>query len=151
MIKQYSIKNNRGNELITNLGNATLAKSILTQDQLDNRFSYFESTLTDGSGASLSFTIDIDLSVQIGFLFLTQFRITYPATASTSNAKIANLPYLANGKYSAVIYEGVNTVHSYDGIIDNDGVLQIFLNGVAVQNVALSGLTLLVKLGYITQ
>jgi len=151
MIKNYSNKNHRGNELLKNLGNATLAKSIITKDQLDNRFAYPSPTLVDGSVASLSLTIDVNLAVKIGLVTFIELVIAYPSTISTANAKVSGLPYSANGKFSGVIYEGVNTVHSYDALIDNDGVIQIFLNGVAVQNVALSTKTLILKLGYVAQ
>lgn len=151
MIKNYSQKNHRSQELIKNLGNSTLASSIVTKDQLDNRSLYPSPSFSDGSGASLSLTVDVDLAVKVGLLTFIDLKITYPSTANTSNAKINGLPYSANGKFAGVLSEGANSIHIFDVLIDNDNVIQIFSNGVAVQNVALSAKIMYLKLRYVSQ
>ena len=53
-------------------------------------------TPTDGSAAALSFSSANGKYTKIGRAVFVEFRVTYPATVSVSNAVIANLPFTNN-------------------------------------------------------
>ena len=61
-----------------------------------NDYEIGEWTPTDGSGASLSFATAVGKYTKIGRAVFVEFRVTYPSTASASNAVIANLPFTIN-------------------------------------------------------
>lgn len=56
---------------------------------------YQEGTWTpvDGSGAGLSFSAAAGTYTRIGRIVIASCQITYPATADTSNANVAGLPF----------------------------------------------------------
>jgi len=146
-MKVYSEKDHRGNELLKNSGKGVDFDSAFNRIQWGDLEDW---TPTDGSGASLSLTINSAKKTKVGKFVLVQFDITYPVTASTANAKISGMP----DSCDSAIYLSLISIASISL------KLRPFLNGtnieikdtvdVAKQNVALSGGRILLTVIYLT-
>ena len=71
---------------------AVAASSISFGGSTLNRYDEGTLTITDNSGASLSFTVNRATYTRVGRMIHVDIDITYPSTADGSNASIAGLP-----------------------------------------------------------
>jgi hypothetical protein len=110
-------------------------------------------TPADGSGASLSLTVNNANYVKIGKLVVVTAYITYPATASGSTAVISGLPYTSNGVAVTSITSNSNLVVPINGDVGNGSTTITIVNAAnvgAVTNANLSGKVLLFSLSYVS-
>lgn len=110
---------------------------------------------TDGSGASLSLTINTAKEIRKGRFVYTSIDVTYPTTSSTANAQINGVAtYAPNSLVPAVInphYTGGALATDIEAYYDNGGTyIQIYDNTTQLQNVALSGHRLYFSSSFIT-
>ena len=101
--------------------------------------------VTDGSGASLSFTITHNRYTKIGRLVMAHVRLQFPSTSNTSLARV-NLPFTADANSNNSATGGVVTEQNYASNVCitaciNDTTRVLFrTNGVsALTNAQLSG------------
>lgn len=102
-------------------------------------------TPTDGSGASLTFSVASGSYIKIGQLVLANCRVTYPATASGVAAKVGSLPFAAMaapqfGGYIVFTDYATAVVHVFIG--ESTALAQFYKGasaGVAINNVDFSG------------
>lgn len=102
-------------------------------------------TITDGSGATLSFTaVQTANYTKIGNRVCVDFAITYPATANGSNASLASFPFTA-GANSTGLAVGYSDYGSAFTLLLNTGAATVYpysISGVRLTNANLSGKTL---------
>jgi hypothetical protein len=107
---------------------------------------YEEGTWTpsDGSGAGLSLTVAAATYVRIGKMVYASFGVTYPATVSASNARVAGLPFTSQN--SAVSIHPVSISFTtasglLSGTVDNNAATFFLVasGGVVFSNTNLSG------------
>jgi hypothetical protein len=107
---------------------------------------YEEGTWTpsDGSGAGLSLTVAAATYVRIGKMVYASFGVTYPATVSASNARVAGLPFTSQN--SAVSIHPVSISFTtasglFSGTVDNNAATFFLVasGGVVFSNTNLSG------------
>ena len=108
-------------------------------------------TPTDGSGASLSFTVTSAQYMKVGDLVLIQTYFTFPTTSNTSAISIAGLPYAVGTGYyymaGRVQNQSANDVTAQ--INQSASAFTIYYNNGQLQNSTLSGDYVLVSGCYI--
>jgi hypothetical protein len=122
----------------TSSGSGTMTSELLAD--------YEEGTWTpsDGSGAGLSLTVAAATYVRIGKMVYASFGVTYPATVSASNARVAGLPFTSQN--SAVSIHPVSISFTtasglFSGTVDNNAATFFLVasGGVVFSNTNLSG------------
>lgn len=109
---------------------------------------YAEGTWTpaDGSGATLSFTVDHATYTKIGRLVHGQAKLTYPPTVSGATAAISGLPFTSAKQTSCPIgSDGGSVVW---GLISGTSISPEPVNGGGILNSALTGKTLWINFSY---
>ena len=102
-------------------------------------------TPTDGSGASLSLTVNSAIYTRVGRVVTVQTKVTYPATASGVGAAIGGFPFAPSSECSGSYYSGVSAGATYYV----GGVMYIANSvGGAVTNVTLIGAALIFNMTY---
>ena len=109
-------------------------------------------TVTDASGASLTFTVTSPSWLSYGSIAFASLSVTYPTTANTSNAIIGGLPQsVPNKAYAGAPVPVLTSGAIYLAApIINTATIAILSNstGAAVTNATLSGKTLVFALRY---
>ncbi len=103
---------------------------------------------TDGSGATLSFTVDHATYTKVGRLVSGQAKITYPVTASGAGSQINGLPF-ASAKQTAGPCGSDGGSPTWI-LISGSSINPEPLNGGGILNSALSGKTLWINFSYYT-
>ena len=107
-------------------------------------------TVTDQSGAGLTFTSNTGKYVKIGKVVNFYFDITFPSTASTANIKIS-LPFTSSATIpcsAAVGYSNSGSIPSAYISTSSTGVAIYSTTGVAVTNITFSGKELAISGSY---
>ena len=121
----------------TSSGSGTMTSELLAD--------YEEGTWTptDNSGAGLSFTVYDAAYTKVGRLVEVQASITYPSTASASDAKIAGLPFTsASGtdNTGGICFSATNANLNFTGLIarNNTSFFLETITGASVTNLNMS-------------
>lgn len=103
-------------------------------------------TPADGSGASLSFTVNYATYIKVGKLVFIDFRLVYPTTASGATATISGFPFTAGGNtYYPIAGITQGTSHTGFVLINGSATTALIYDQTASApylNSGLSGLTL---------
>lgn len=101
----------------------------------------FKSSVTDGSGATLTLTKNVAKYLKIGGGVLIHLDVTYPVTASGAAAQLNGMPFTEANHAIGALYNngaGGGTVAQMTGAVVN-----FYTNaGVAITNANLSGATI---------
>jgi hypothetical protein len=111
-------------------------------------------TATDGSGASLSLTLEENTYVKIGRLVTAHMIVTFPTT-SDSNLATLTLPFTAESIGSSaggvVLEQNITSSHTFTACVNGSNALIFRLAGVTGQtNVNLSGKKLRFAITYMS-
>lgn len=101
----------------------------------------FSGSISDGSGAALSFSAVAAYATKVGDRVSFSVTVTYPATADGSNAQINGLPYSVNGDVCLAIGDNSGaSLQAYAGSVAA-GAISICTAGTftRVTNASLSG------------
>jgi hypothetical protein len=106
-------------------------------------------TVSDQSGASLSFT-GVDCTyVKIGQFVFGRAFFTYPATANTNVAKLGGLPFTVTGFSSALVQTNTATVNLMIQVTDGTTLMDVYIAGATQQqNNVFSGKYFITNLVY---
>jgi hypothetical protein len=105
-------------------------------------------TPTDGSGASLSFTLGACTYTKIGRMVTCYAVITYPITASTAATKIQGFPFTPSDRtFGQIAYTSVSTA-SLNYVQGAGAFVLLWTPGSQVTNVTMSSGLIMFSVSY---
>ncbi len=127
---------------VTSSGSGTMTSELLAD--------YEEGTWTptDGSGASLSFTLGACTYTKIGRMVTCYAVITYPVTASTAATKIQGFPFTPSDRtFGQIAYTSVSTA-SLNYVQGAGAFVLLWTPGSQVTNVTMSNGLIIFSVSY---